>query len=623
MKRKLLRKHRDAFVCEMQKNFFGSFRLTDFPVAFSRSVENTTLDFEIVLLEYCDDSVLLGVTVDDAPFFPCLRFILGKTIFLRKLQSGLDITQQATWTSPMNDWLTNLEKFSLGLNPFSADSDNDGISDYEEIKQPGANPLAADFDRTVDTLLTINGGDYTSAVGNWQTEDNTVHVADTLTPTYDDDGNTLTDGSGKVFVWDAENRLTQVTLPTTEIVRYYYDAQSRRVKREHITPTKTTTTTYLYDGWNVIHEPTTTTETQDNTTSYIHSVRSYTWGLDLSDMLQGVGGVGGLLTTKHIPDTTLPTQVQQYHHTYDANGNTSELFNTTGTITAHYEYDAFGKETTATGAQATTNTYRFSTKPLDQTTLLNYYGYRFYQSENGRWINRDPQMESGGENLFEFSQNDSLDLIDYLGLETPDGLLTKALNGSFSITIFKVPLGPGFLVLDVTGYGKVFKCCNLNKQEETWGEGGITLSLYYQIGVSSAPPKSSVPRVPGRDRNKRVQHPCKKGETVKLKYYHLALAECEKRKRGGGEKDGSMTQTWWSLGNKCPTAEVKEFSGNIFVRGTAGVGFGVEVSVTYELNLSSLLSWDNLEAEFSTGWVGVGASVDVGGSGTGRIFKKL
>jgi RHS repeat-associated protein len=302
----------------------------------------------------------------------------------------------------------------------------------------------------------------------------------TLTPTYDDDGNTLTDGTGKIYTWDCENRLTQVTLPNSEIVRYYYDGISRRIKREHITPTKTTTTTYLYDGWNVIHEPATTVETTTNPadnstiTTTTLSTKSYIWGLDLSNTLQSAGGVGGLLATTHTQNTTLPTQVQQYHHTYDANGNTSELLDTTsgattGTISAHYEYDAFGKETTTTGAQATTNTYRFSTKPYDQTTLLNYYGYRFYDPETGRWINKDPISEKGGVNLYGMLNNNLLDQFDILGNIAPAlVLLGKCVFSALTSALFDLFLQGGECCYKKVGL-KFLKCnplcCQINECE--------------------------------------------------------------------------------------------------------------------------------------------------------------
>jgi len=57
-----------------------------------------------------------------------------------------------------------------------------------------------------------------------------------------------------------------------------------------------------------------------------------------------------------------------------------------------------------------------TTTALDvEYTALYYYGYRFYDSELGRWVNRDPIQEDGGLNLFGFGQNCSLNVID------PDG----------------------------------------------------------------------------------------------------------------------------------------------------------------------------------------------------------
>ena len=226
-----------------------------------------------------------------------------------------------------------------------------------------------------------------------------------VNPTYDDDGNMVTDGEGKTYTWDGENRLTQVTLPNSDIVRYAYDGQSRRVKREHITSASTQTTTYLYDGWNVI------AESKQVGSSDPH-LKTYIWGLDLSYGLQGVGGVGGLLASiAHGPSpiAAFPT--------YDGNGNVSDLLDDQGTTKAHYEYDAFGKETLVTGDWAQENTYRFSTKPWDAETELNYYGYRFYQSNGERWLSRDPLRELGGSNLYGFIHNNPINQFDPFGLK--------------------------------------------------------------------------------------------------------------------------------------------------------------------------------------------------------------
>ena len=152
------------------------------------------------------------------------------------------------------------------------------------------------------------------------------------------------------------------------------------------------------------------------------TTQTHTWGLDLSNTLQSAAGVGGLLSIKFVN-----SEISQFYiHTYDGNGNTSELIKPTGGASAHYQYDPFGKEIISIGSVASLNTYRFSTKPLDSIVGLNYYGYRFYLSETGTWLNRDPMEERGGVNLYLFSRNNALSAYDVLGQNTFDGSFWSA-----------------------------------------------------------------------------------------------------------------------------------------------------------------------------------------------------
>ncbi len=158
---------------------------------------------------------------------------------------------------------------------------------------------------------------------------------------------------------------------------------------------------FVYDGWNLVKE---TTASEGQAASYKH----YFWGLDLSQTLQSAGGVGGLLTAV---EGTLT-----YLYTYDANGNVGEMIDADdGSIGAHYEYDPFGNVLLAPGSMAKKNVFRFSTKYTECETNLHYYGYRYYYSELGRWINRDPIQEEGGFNLYRFVSNDGINGNDYLG----------------------------------------------------------------------------------------------------------------------------------------------------------------------------------------------------------------
>jgi RHS repeat-associated protein len=136
------------------------------------------------------------------------------------------------------------------------------------------------------------------------------------------------------------------------------------------------------------------------------------WGLELSGSLQGAGGIGGLLSA-NINGTNL-------FYSYDANGNITEYITSTGeksfALAAHYEYDPYGNTIAKTGTSADSNHFRFSTKHFDKDLSLYYYGYRYYNSELGRWINRDPIGEQGGFNVYGFVHNGVLDEYDLLGL---------------------------------------------------------------------------------------------------------------------------------------------------------------------------------------------------------------
>ena len=50
--------------------------------------------------------------------------------------------------------------------------------------------------------------------------------------TYDANGNTLADPSGKSYSWDFENRLTQAVVPGTGTVAFKYDPFGRRIYKQ-------------------------------------------------------------------------------------------------------------------------------------------------------------------------------------------------------------------------------------------------------------------------------------------------------------------------------------------------------------------------------------------------------
>ena len=67
---------------------------------------------------------------------------------------------------------------------------------------------------------------------------------------------------------------------------------------------------------------------------------------------------------------------------------------------------------------------------LGRTSDVFYYGFRYLDTNNGRWLNRDPIGELGGLNIYGFLENNSKNDSDILGLSSscikcPKGSKTK------------------------------------------------------------------------------------------------------------------------------------------------------------------------------------------------------
>ena len=222
---------------------------------------------------------------------------------------------------------------------------------------------------------------------------------------HDQNGNLLFDGRWH-YRWNGENRL--IEMRSTNVrggrqlkLEFSYDHQGRRITKR-VTETLDGTATiatdlrFVYDGWNLVAE-------LDATGT---ALRSHLWGLDLSGTPQGAGGVGGLISTA--------TTDRAVFISHDGNGNvTGELDCNTGKTLALTSYDAFGNVVTQRGES--NSPFAFSTKYLDKETGLLYYGYRYYDPVQGRWLSRDPIGENGGKNLYGFVINDGFNSVDYLG----------------------------------------------------------------------------------------------------------------------------------------------------------------------------------------------------------------
>jgi len=221
--------------------------------------------------------------------------------------------------------------------------------------------------------------------GRVDTNSVSVNLPSSVSFQYDANGNLTNDGS-RVFTYDDENQLTSVLVSEAWKSEFDYDGKMRRrVRREYTWSgsswDKTNEVHYVYDGNLVIQE-----RDADNVPQV-----SYTRGTDLSGTMEGAGGIGGLLARSDPSPSSSQLATAFYHA--DGNGNVTALINDNGLIVARYHYDPYGNTLSASGPLAEANLYRFSSKEWHANSGLYYYGYRYYDPNLQRWINRDPLGE--------------------------------------------------------------------------------------------------------------------------------------------------------------------------------------------------------------------------------------
>jgi RHS repeat-associated protein len=200
------------------------------------------------------------------------------------------------------------------------------------------------------------------------------------TLSYDLNGNLISDGSN-TYLWNARNQLVSITGAAS--TSFQYDPFGKRVKKAF----GTSSIDYLYDGLSPVQEFTGGVSTAANMT-----------GLALNEYFQrnDQSGSAGILT--------------------DALGSTLALTGPSGNVLAQYTYEPFGNAS-VTGSRTTP--YQFTGQENDGTGLY-FYRARYYNPTFSRFISEDPVGLAGGINPYAYAHNDPLNLVDPLGLFTPD-----------------------------------------------------------------------------------------------------------------------------------------------------------------------------------------------------------
>ncbi len=228
-----------------------------------------------------------------------------------------------------------------------------------------------DGNRTTEKNGTGTGTTTTYAYDNAnQLTSRKVGTAAAVIPTYDADGNTLTDGTS-TFNYDLNNRSTRTLLSNVTATTWQRDGDGNPLKKT----TGTTTTSYGWDLLGAVPRLGSTTAAATGTTT---STYRY-------DPL----GRASTLTTG--------TTHQSFAH--DTLGAPTDHLTTAGVITRSNDWTPFGTTRTATGAPTPTGpTSSIGYAGMLQTGHLGTYltRDRTYTPTDGRWTGTDPLTQGIG-----------------------------------------------------------------------------------------------------------------------------------------------------------------------------------------------------------------------------------
>ncbi len=223
------------------------------------------------------------------------------------------------------------------------------------------------YDPVGNRTLMVNDGALTTQTYNAANELSTSQTSSGVTTyTFDGDGNLLSGlvlGSQRTTnTWDAENRLTNVALPSGTVDTFTYNGDGQRVQKQD----SGGTTNHVWDMQNISLET-----NSSGTTLAAYTLSPDTFGSLLS---QNRGGVTSF-------------------YLCDALGSARQLANQSGTVTDSYVYDSFGNLVASSGT--TSNPFRYVGRTgyyWDADLASRYFARaRYLDSSRGLFLSRDPR----------------------------------------------------------------------------------------------------------------------------------------------------------------------------------------------------------------------------------------
>ena len=215
----------------------------------------------------------------------------------------------------------------------------------------------------------------------------------TASYTYTDNGELLTKTEGAditQYKYDVLGNLLSVQLPDGNLIEYIIDGRNRRIGKKFGVPGATVLQkAWLYkDGLNPIAE------------------------------LDGAGNVTARFvyaSRGNVPDYVIKGGIT-YRIISDHLGSPRLVINSAdGTVVEAIEYDDWGNVLSDTNPGFLP--FGFAGGLYDADTKLIRFGARDYDPETGRWTAKDPiRFDGDGPNLYGYTLNDPVNLIDAIGL---------------------------------------------------------------------------------------------------------------------------------------------------------------------------------------------------------------